>query len=112
LFQNLLDNAIKFRSHERPVVRVSSEPESDGHIIRVADNGIGIEPEHHEAVFRILHRLPRSRELPGTGIGLAICKKIVECHGGRIWIESERDQGATVLVWLPGADKAVDPGMQ
>ncbi len=112
LFQNLIDNAIKFRSQQRPVVRVSGSEESGGHVIRVADNGIGIDPEHQEAVFHILHRLPRSRELPGTGIGLAICKKIVECHGGRIWIESERDRGATFLVWLPDAEHPAGPGEQ
>jgi len=104
LFQNLIGNAIKFHGDEPPVVRISSSRESSGHVVRVTDNGVGIEPEHREAVFRVLHRLAKSRQLPGSGIGLAICKKIVESHEGRIWVESAPDGGATFLVWLPGAD--------
>ncbi|MBN2217664.1 MAG: hypothetical protein JW719_09850 [Pirellulales bacterium] len=104
LFQNLVDNAIKFHGEKPPEVRVSSVSDGSGHVVRVADNGIGIEPEHHEAVFQILHRLPKSRHLPGSGIGLAICKKIVESHEGRIWIESAPGQGTTFLVWLPGGE--------
>ena len=103
LFQNLVDNAIKFHDTEPPIVEVTSTFENGGNTIRVADNGIGIEPEHYETVFRVLHRLPKSRNLPGSGIGLAICKKIVDCYEGRIWIESEQGRGTTFLVWLPDA---------
>ncbi|MBN1590086.1 MAG: hypothetical protein JW888_11270 [Pirellulales bacterium] len=104
VFQNLVDNAVKFRGPDRPIIAVSAEPESDGHVVRVADNGVGIEPEHREVVFQIMRRLAKTRGLPGTGIGLAICRRIVECHGGRIWIESRNSAGATVSVWLPGAE--------
>jgi light-regulated signal transduction histidine kinase (bacteriophytochrome) len=104
VFQNLIDNAIKFRGPDPPVVRISSSPESGGHVVRVSDNGVGIAAEHQEVVFQLLYRLPKTRHLPGIGIGLAVCRKILECHEGRIWIESRPGEGATFLVWLPAAE--------
>jgi light-regulated signal transduction histidine kinase (bacteriophytochrome) len=106
LFQNVIDNAVKFRGPEPPLIRVSATSDAGGWLIRVEDNGMGIDPGDQEAVFRPLHRLPRGRHLPGTGIGLAICKRIVEGHAGRIWIESDGQHGSTFVVWLPAAETA------
>ncbi|MFA6019261.1 MAG: ATP-binding protein [Rhodospirillales bacterium] len=101
LFQNLIGNAIKFRHPERlPQIAISAE-EGDGEwIIHVADNGIGIDPQYHEKIFRIFQRLVSRDEYEGTGIGLAICKKIVEHMGGRIWIESRPGEGSTFSIAL------------
>jgi PAS domain S-box-containing protein len=94
LFQNLLGNAIKFRSEKPTRVHFSSQRDGNGWKISVQDNGIGISSEYRERVFLIFQRLHTTAEYPGTGIGLAICKKIVERHGGRIWIESPPEGGS------------------
>ena len=92
LFQNLIGNAIKF-SHEQPQIRISAQPTDTGYKFQVKDNGIGIDPEYRDRIFLIFQRLHSRTEYPGTGIGLALCKKIVERHQGRIWVESEPGVG-------------------
>jgi signal transduction histidine kinase len=101
LFQNLVGNAIKFRGSDPPRIRVTAEKAGREWIFSVADNGLGIAPEHAEMIFVIFKRLHTRSEYPGNGIGLSICKKIVEQQGGRIWVESVPGQGATFRFSLP-----------
>lgn len=101
LFQNLIGNAIKFRSSAPPEIRISAEDKNGEWIMSVADNGIGIAPEHAETVFVIFRRLHTHEDYPGSGIGLAICKRIVEEQGGHIWVESQPGKGSKFNFILP-----------
>jgi signal transduction histidine kinase len=101
LFQNLIGNAIKFRGTEAPVISMHAEMKDDHWLFSVTDNGIGIAPEFAENVFVVFQRLHARTKYPGNGIGLAICKKIVERCGGKIWVESQVDGGATFKFTLP-----------
>jgi PAS domain S-box-containing protein len=105
LLANLVSNALRYNENARPevVIGARTEPDGDGRFVTlfVRDNGIGIDPAYHEQVFRIFRRLHHRDDVEGTGAGLAICKRIVEAHHGKIWIESEAGRGATFLFTLP-----------
>ena len=104
LFQNLIGNALKFRGQAPPRIHVSAQEENAEWRVSVADNGIGIEPQYFERIFMLFQRLHTMGEYPGTGIGLAICKKVAERHGGRIWLESQLGAGSTFHFTLPKKD--------
>lgn len=101
LIQNLIDNGVKFHNEEQPKVHVSAKEQGDDWLFAVRDNGIGIDPEFHERIFEVFARLHGKQDYKGTGIGLSVCKKIVERHSGSIWVESEPGKGATFYFTIP-----------
>lgn len=102
VLQNLISNSLKFRSSAPPEVRITSELREDEWVIGVHDNGIGFEPQYAHRIFEMFERLHSVGQYPGSGIGLALCKRIVEEHGGRIWAESTPDIGSSFYFTLPG----------
>ena len=101
LFLNLIGNAIKYNQDGHPRVEISARRDGERWVLRVADNGIGIDPQYHEQIFRIFTRLHTRDEYEGTGIGLALCRRILERHRGRIWLESSEGSGTSVFFTLP-----------
>ena len=103
LFQNLIGNAVKFRGEAAPEIHVGVQRSGSEWEFSVRDNGIGIAPEDFQRIFLVFQRLHSRERYPGTGIGLSVCKKIVERHGGRIWVESKPGRGTTFYFTLPSA---------
>jgi signal transduction histidine kinase len=103
VFHNLLGNAIKYRDGKPPQVQVSCKKEQEEWVFSVKDNGIGIDPQYGEKIFQIFQRLHTRDQYSGSGIGLSLCKRIVERHGGKIWVESELGKGATFYFTMPAA---------
>ena len=102
LFQNLIGNAIKYRSlTDQPKITIAAKRQTTSWEFSVADNGIGIKPEHQAQIFEIFKRLHSTVYYKGTGIGLAVCKRVVERHGGELCVESEENEGCTFLFTLP-----------
>ena len=89
------------RSKEKLVIEISSKESNQDWLISIKDNGIGIEPQYHEAVFELFNRLHSTTDYTGTGIGLAVCKKIIDIHGGKIWVQSDLYKGAEFIFTLP-----------
>ncbi|NJK41434.1 MAG: hypothetical protein HC934_08930 [Acaryochloridaceae cyanobacterium SU_2_1] len=111
LFQNLIGNALKYRGENPPVVTIGHQPQADQILIWVKDNGIGIEAQHADRIFMVFQRLHTRQHYSGTGIGLAICKKIVEQQGGKIWVESQINEGSTFFFTL-AAELALSPDQE
>ena len=109
LFQNLVGNALKYAGDRPPRVHASCEPRGGDWLVSVQDNGLGIPSEQLERVFVMFQRLSRDRDVPGTGVGLAICRKIVERHGGRMWVESRVGEGSVFRLTLPAEQPAATP---
>lgn len=109
LFQNLIDNALKFRAQNAPCIHVTAEPTDHEWVFSVCDNGMGIDPQHVEGIFAIFQRLHGQDEYPGSGMGLPICKRITERHGGRMWAESKPGKGSRFYFTLPHAAIGVTP---
>jgi len=109
VFQNLVENAMKFRGQDDPQIRISATMGDGAWIFSVKDNGIGIDPAFHGRIFDLFQRLQSREDYPGTGIGLAICKRIIERHGGRIWVESEEGKGSAFFFTIPRKGEFLQP---
>jgi light-regulated signal transduction histidine kinase (bacteriophytochrome) len=111
LFQNLISNAIKYRGEAAPAILISAARSGNAWLVTVKDNSIGIAPEHQSKIFQPFVRLA-NRDIPGTGLGLAVCKRIVEAQGGTIWVESKVGEGSTIAFSImdaaPDAIRSID----
>ena len=105
VLQNLLSNALKYQDSRPPRIHISATRHDNEYIISVRDNGIGFDPQYADRIFGLFKRLHRAEEYPGTGVGLALCKQIIEQHGGRIWADSKPGQGSTFFFSLPGSSE-------
>jgi len=112
MFMNLIDNGLKFNKSETPRVEVSCQEREEDYLFKVQDNGIGIEKKHFERIFNLSERLHTREEYPGTGAGLAICKKIAQHFRGKIWVESTPGKGSTFLFTMPKKMKPTTRGLQ
>ncbi|MEM8674795.1 MAG: ATP-binding protein [Cyanobacteria bacterium P01_G01_bin.67] len=101
LFQNIISNALKFTSDRPPLVKITANKQDHNWQLAVTDNGIGIDPQYSAKIFQMFQRLHHSSEYEGTGIGLAICHKVITSHGGKVWVESQLGEGATFHFILP-----------
>ncbi|MGE5621414.1 MAG: sensor histidine kinase, partial [Candidatus Bathyarchaeota archaeon] len=104
VLQNFIENGIKYNHSRPPRIAIACDRQEREWVFSVADNGIGIEPKHHERIFEIFRRLHAYHEVPGTGIGLALCRRIIERHGGHTWVNSQPGQGSTFFFSLPARD--------
>ena len=102
VFTNLISNALKYRGEQPPRIHISASSRKDSWLFTVSDNGVGIDPQYRDRIFSAFYRL-HGKEYPGSGIGLALCKRVIENHGGRIWVESAPGQGSTFCFTLPAA---------
>ena len=100
VFEHLLNNSLKYRSGEPPRIEVSAQEDTDAYRVSVRDNGVGVKPDYHETIFAPFKRL-HGKDIPGVGLGLSICKKIVIAHGGKIWVESDGQTGSTFHFTVP-----------
>ena len=107
VFQNLIGNAVKFTGDQTPVLSIEAEREGEHWRFSVRDNGIGMDPEHAKRIFEPFQRLHGEEDYPGTGIGLAVCERIIDQHGGRIWVSSVPGEGSVFHFTLPAAATAV-----
>jgi light-regulated signal transduction histidine kinase (bacteriophytochrome) len=108
VFQNLIGNAIKFRGARTPVIQIGAKSQGDEWVLSVTDNGIGITPQNYELIFEVFKRLHTRTEYPGNGIGLSICRKIIEQHGGTIWVANQ-DTGGTAFRFTLQSAQASEP---
>jgi len=106
VFQNLLSNAIKYKGEKNPDIRITANRKNGAWLFAVADNGQGIEPWYHERIFLLFFKMHDPKKYPGSGIGLALCKRVIEKHGGKIWLESEKGKGTTFYFTIPDDSKA------
>jgi light-regulated signal transduction histidine kinase (bacteriophytochrome) len=107
LFQNLIGNALKFRGKSNPIITITANHEEHHWRFQVIDNGIGIDPQYSERIFNIFQRLHNREEYEGTGIGLAICRKIIERHGGSIGVQSQLGQGSSFWFTIPDQPETI-----
>jgi PAS domain S-box-containing protein len=108
LIQNLISNALTYHGDERPQIHISAERSGEGWTFSVRDNGIGIEPKYCEQIFEMFKRLHDQKDYPGTGIGLAVCRRVVHRHGGKIWVDSEFGHGSTFHFTIPDRTEQTD----